>query len=298
MSAGSKSPTGYQPAQQGAADSAYMSGADALTSGGQALQATAIPGYQSLYSNVQNNPYYAGAQAASGQTAALGQQFQTNATADQTALNQMGTQLGAYAPGIMQTAFDPQNALYQQQYQQQMDQQNAINAMYGVGGSPYGAGTAGQTANNFNLNWQNNQQQRQLAGVQGLQGLTSAMSGAYAGAQNLGQTGIDVGYQTSQLPNATYTQQQAQVQAALDALVNGTNSSFSTTQQAVGDYGTYLKLGQSATANAQNAAQMNSQSDAAGLAGLGKLAGAGLTYFGGPAGAMAGSILAGAGNKG
>jgi len=278
VSAGSKSPTGYQPAQQGAADSAYMSGANALTSGGQALQATAIPGYQSLYSNVQNNPYYAGAQAASGQTAAAGQQFQTNATADQTALNQMGTQLGAYAPGIMQTAFDPQNALYQQQYQQQMDQQNAINAMYGVGGSPYGAGVAGQTANNFNLNWQNNQQQRQLAGVQGLEGLTSAMSGAYTGAQQIGNQGIQVGQATSQLPYQTYLTQQGQVQSALDALVAGTNSAYAPTQQGVQDYGQYLQLGQNANAQAQNATQANNANQAALANGIGQFAGSAAAY--------------------
>ena len=38
-------------------------------------------------------------------------------------------------------------------YQRQMDQQNAINSQYGISGTPYGAGVAGQTASNFNL-WQ------------------------------------------------------------------------------------------------------------------------------------------------
>jgi hypothetical protein len=267
----------------------------------------------------------------------------------QQALSNFAQPLQGYSDQIAQTAFDPQNALYNRNYQQQMDQQNAINAMYGVAGSPYGAGVAGQTSNNFNIDWQNAQLARQAQGataigslgstmgnaygqaagiggqiaglygqaanvgsqaaglydqsanLSGLQGnlygqaanMGNTAAGIYGEASNLNQQGLDVAYQTSQLPNSGYMQQMAAQQAALDALVSGTSGAYNLTQGAIGDYGNYLKIGQSATANAQNAAQMNNQSSGAGLAGLGKLAGAGLTYFGGPAGAAAGAVLGG-----
>ena len=66
---------------------------------------------------------------------------------------------------VLNTAFDPQQALYNQQYQQMLDQQNAMNAMNGVAGSPYAAGISGQAGTNFNIDWQNAQLNRQIAGL-------------------------------------------------------------------------------------------------------------------------------------
>ena len=321
MSGGSKAPAGYQPTQQAQADQGYMSNVSSLAQGGQQIVNQAIPGYQSLYNNVSNNPYYAGAQQGAQTAADAGQAYQQNNAqmaqslggfaqplqGYQQNLGAFGSGIQGYANQISQTAFDPQQALYQQQYQQQMDQQNAINAMYGVAGSPYGAGVAGQTANNFNLNWQNAQLGRQVQGASALSQLGSTMdnayqtaagmgttaAGIYGAASGLNQSGIDVGYQTSQMPNAGFLQQQAAQQAALDALVSGSSGAYGLTQNAIGDYGNYLKIGQSATANAQNATQMNNANAQAGLAGLGKLAGAGLSYFGNPFGANDTSTLTG-----
>ncbi len=66
---------------------------------------------------------------------------------------------------ILNTAFDPQQALYAQQYQQLQDQTNSTSAMNGVAGSPYAAGIANTNNNNFNIDWQNAQLQRQIAGL-------------------------------------------------------------------------------------------------------------------------------------
>lgn len=77
-----------------------------------------------------------------------------------------GLQTGMDAAGrVLGTGFDPQSQLYDREYQRTMDQQNAINAMYGVSGSPYGAGTAGDASRNFNIDWQNQQLQRQIAAL-------------------------------------------------------------------------------------------------------------------------------------
>jgi hypothetical protein len=90
-----------------------------------------------------------------------------------------GSALGLNAPlagaenAILNTGFDPRSALYQRTQQQVTNQQNAVNALSGVGTSPYGAGVTGQAQQNFNIDWQNQQlaRQAQAAGVaQGLSG--------------------------------------------------------------------------------------------------------------------------------
>ncbi len=65
----------------------------------------------------------------------------------------------------LNTAYDPQQALYNRSYQQMQEQANAINAQNGVAGSPFGAGLSAQDSGNFNIDWQNAQLQRQIAAL-------------------------------------------------------------------------------------------------------------------------------------
>jgi hypothetical protein len=85
---------------------------------------------------------------------------------------------------VANTAFDPQSALYARTQQQVQDQANAINAMYGLSQSPYGAGVANQAMSNFNIDWQNQQLQRQLQGSQAYQGALAGYGGAQQGYSN------------------------------------------------------------------------------------------------------------------
>jgi len=48
--------------------------------------------------------------------------------------------------------------------------------------TPYGAGLENQALNNFNIDWQNNQLQRQIQGGQAASGLQSGAAGQYANA--------------------------------------------------------------------------------------------------------------------
>ena len=154
-----------------------------------------------------------------------------------------------YAQGLQQagqqvynTAFDPQQALYQQQFQQNQDQTNAVTSQYGLGSSAAGAGIANQSNQNFNTNWQAQQLARQSQGLSALSGADQSASGISAtgygalnqgltsagqfgtqgtqGLSSLNQTGIQSGNQGSanlqaglgyygQQPG--YTQQSAQV---------------------------------------------------------------------------------------
>ncbi len=92
----------------------------------------------------------------------------------QKAQQQYGMAMGAIpgltggmpeAQQLLTNGFDPQQALYNRNYQSTMDKQNAINAMYGLGTSAAGAGLAGDTARNFNLDWQDRQLGRQTAAL-------------------------------------------------------------------------------------------------------------------------------------
>ena len=85
------------------------------------------------------------------------------------------------AASILSTGFDPQQALYRRTLQQVGDQSNAVNSMYGLASSPYGAGLANQALSNFNIDWQNQQLARQQQAL-------GAASGAYGQAGGLGAT--------------------------------------------------------------------------------------------------------------
>ena len=263
MSGGGQAPTPYQPPNQAGAASTFQSGTNALSAGGTALQSLATPGYQSLYSGAQQNPYYAGAQASADQAAQGGQQVGQQAMTNAGTLSDLGTSLGQYAPAIAQTAFDPQSAVYNQLQQQNTDQTAAINSMSGVGGSPYGAGLMGQSNQNLNLKWQQDAAARQNQGIAALQGLASAQQGLYTGAQGLGAAGLGTQMLTGQAPTQTYQQQQQYVQQALDDMVSGTTNAYGLTQQATTDAGNYLTLGQQASAGSLNAWKAQQASDQA-----------------------------------
>jgi hypothetical protein len=126
--------------------------------------------------------------------------------ADMLANLTAGTALGAIpgltggmdaAQQVLNTGFDPQGALYNRTQQQVTDQQNALNSMYGLGSSAYGAGLAGQANENFNIDWQNQQlaRQTQALGAYGqeqgvvennLTGLLGSAAGNYANLTNAG----------------------------------------------------------------------------------------------------------------
>jgi len=145
---------------------------NSLNYGSQAFGQYA-PGYQNA------------ANAAGQQYTNLGQQL-AGASGNQFAA---GNQL-------YQTAFDPQNALYNRTVQQLQDQTGATNSMYGLGSSAAGAGVANQALGNFNIDWQNQQLQRQLAGVQGA-------GQAYGQGGALEQAGAGATLQGGQLPYQT-----------------------------------------------------------------------------------------------
>jgi hypothetical protein len=110
---------------------------------------------------------------------------------------------------VLNTAFDPQKALYNQLAQNNSDQTNVAEAQRGVTMSPYGAGVANQSRQNFDINWQNNQLQRQTEGI-------NANNAAMGPATNLYNSSYGTntqGYGTSP-PQPVQPVQQVQPRAA------------------------------------------------------------------------------------
>jgi hypothetical protein len=100
--------------------------------------------------------------------------------------------------------FDPQQALYNRTAQQVRDQSAAQAASSGVGGTPYGQGVANQANQNFNIDWQNQQLARGLAGAQGAGSLLGNIgSGVGQGAQ-LQNMGGQQYMQGGALPYSTF----------------------------------------------------------------------------------------------
>jgi hypothetical protein len=244
-------------------------------------------------------------------------------------LGQAGA-LGAYGAGanlyglggpVMQSAFDPQQQLYQRTAQQVADQ--SLAGLYGSGlqSTPWGQGVLGKTMGDFNINWQNQQLGRQLQGVNALQSLYPQAAAMQAGAagqygqfggmpwmtgQQIGGAGLGTlgtmagfGTQGAQLPQqqiqnymnylgwATPAEQQAynQMQTSMFTDPNMLSQQYNQIQQ------NYFN----AEMQRQQAANQQSASTWGGLGKIAGTIGGGALGFmaGGPMGALAGASLGG-----
>lgn len=191
--------------------------------------------------------------------------------------------------GVLNTAFDPQQALYNRTLGQTLDQASVANAMAGIGGTPYGASNVANQARNFGIDWQNNLLNRQISGGQAGTGLLQAApalsvsSGAapFKATQDFGQQFLqDIGA-VGQLGTTPYT----------------------LPQQAINDIESYLRLGQSASNLALTGGNLGFNQTAQGIGGL--LSGANSLFgsnglFGGSGGLFGGgsSALSGASTLG
>ncbi len=185
------SPTG------GSAISPTTGAVPSSTAGGSTTQGTSNPWSLAAQQSAQQAGQAAGGQA----TANFGQADNLRNAAN------VGY---AGASQVMNTAFDPQNALYNRTLQQVQDQQRVGQSARGITSSPYGAGLENQALSNFNIDWQNNQLGRQVQGLQGYATGLGAGREAATGAGNLGQMGVGQTQAVGQTPWDTTNQQQQQ----------------------------------------------------------------------------------------
>ncbi len=155
--------------------------------------------------------------------------------------------IGALVPGnlgaagsILNTAFDPQQQLYDRSYQQMIEHQNATNSQNGVSGSPFAAGLVGDATRNFDTDWQNSQLNRQIAG---LGAYDSAMTTDASNFSNLLGAGT-----------GAYTADVGAGVSSFNNLMSGdVNNRTALTGAAAGGYGTMAGVGTNLYGLGQNA---------------------------------------------
>jgi hypothetical protein len=237
---------------------------------------------------------------------AYGGGYQNAANAAGQYYGQLGSQLQGASGNLFnagnqvyQSAFDPQNALYNRTVQQLQDQTGATNSMYGLGSSGAGAGVANQALGNFNIDWQNQQLQRQIQGL-------GALGQGYGQAGALGQMGAGSTLMSGQLPYET-----GQTLAAAPGQIAGQFGQFLNQNvygpgQAIqGQYIPYANNGQGAQAvpyqaqaqGAGAAGALGGQAIGQGISGIGNAyqnAGSWGNLFGGTTGSYGGGDFSGA----
>lgn len=232
------------------------------------------PGFaQQAFNQMYYNPYQAGAQQAGVQAGQVAGQFSPQIQAAGEQALAAGRQAVDAGQQIWQTAQDPQQALYHYLQQQTLDEANAVNSMYGLGGSPAGAAVTNQALSNLDINWQNQQLARQLQGQQALgYGINQLATGAQQGA-SAGQNAMAFAQQAGALPYQT-AQQLAQGQfGAIGAEQAAMQGGMLPYQQNIANIGSYLGTGIGAQQQqllAQQAQYANQQQNAANIAQMGQ----------------------------
>lgn len=119
----------------------------------------------------------------------------------------MGQQQYNQGQDVYNLARDPQNALYDRTLSQGLETTRAGQALRGLGNSAAGQGLEDQFTSNFNIDWQNNQLQRAMQGLQ-----ASQKGNQLAGAD----ISAGLGY-SSQVPQLTMNSAQAPIDAQTQA---------------------------------------------------------------------------------
>lgn len=198
--------TAYIPSDRPGVDQNFLSNKDQYQQALQQQQGAVNPYNQQLLQGQFNNPYQQSAQTGANQA---GQWYQNNANQanalaqgnygyaqqqmqnaqqqqqlyQQGLGNVQGSTNNLYGGGnqVLQSAFDPQNALYNRTAQQLTDQSRAAQYARGIQSSPLGASVESNALGNFNIDWQNQQLARQAQGLQSAQSAYGAAGNQYSG---------------------------------------------------------------------------------------------------------------------
>jgi hypothetical protein len=205
---------------------------------------------------------------------------------------QSGQSILPYSNQLFQSAFDPQNQLYNWLQNQNMQQTNAQNAATGVGTTPYGAAVADQSNMLFNLNWQNNLLGREESGSQAAGNLLTVGNNLQQSGVNLEESAPAFISGTSAIPYAT---QSNITGTGLQDIATGTNIGNIPITDLLA-----LLTGQNQTNQVGNqTSQLGLNQSALGMQQLAGLIGGGSSLFGGLLGGTGtglGSLGSGLGN--
>jgi hypothetical protein len=206
----------------------------------------AIPYAQQTFQGMYNNPFAGGAMSGAMGGAGMGQNAALGGYG--AGANYMNAGVGAipYAQQIMQTGFDPQQALYGRTAQQTQEQTRAGLESRGMDRTPYGAGVEGQTMANFNIDWQNNQLGRQSAAAGAAGGLLGAGSQVAGRGYDMMNTGAGNYAQFGAMPYGTSMGIYGNQNQALMQELGVAGAGQGLAQGQIGDWLSYLQTGNQA----------------------------------------------------
>lgn len=239
------------PNMSGAANNAF-SGISGLSGYGNTAQGTQGAA-QNTYQNLYNNPYAGGYQGGANFAGNLGQNAALGGYYAGGALTGAGLSTLPMAGQLFQSGFDPQQALYGRTQQAVTDQSRANLEASGTASTPYGAGVMNQATSNFNIDWQNNQLQRQLAAAQGAGGLLQQggnLANLGAGMQNAAPGQY---LSASGMPYGAYGQIGGDQFGAINQLLGATGGAQNISNQQIQDWLAYVGAGNQAGGVANNA---------------------------------------------
>lgn len=220
------------------------------------LASSSMPFAQNTFQNLYNNPYAGGFQGAAGQAAGMGQNAAVGAYGGGANLMGAGQNLLPGAQQIMNTAFDPQQALYNRTLAQTTDQTRAGLETRGLATTPYGAGVEAGALNNFNIDWQNQQLQRQALGANAAGGLVGAGGNAINMGAGIMNQAPGQYLQASAYPYSTFSQIGGGQNQALQNYLGFGQQAQGIANAPVTDYLSYLQTGNSANQVANQQAQL------------------------------------------
>ena len=265
----------YQPTGTAAADTSFQTllNQQVANNYNQQYAPQAISTFNQQYTNPYAAPYQSAATNAGNALTQTG----NNAVGASGQLNAAALAGLPGATQVLNMGFDPRNAVYNQTLQRLNDQTNVNAAQNGLTGSPYQASVANAAGSNFNIDWQNQQLQRALQGLQGYDSAVSSAGNELSRAGSLGTAGAEAMSQGGQVPYAASNSISGNQNQALVQLLNILNGGNTNIQQSLGDYMKYLQLGtgqSNAQAELNNSAYQNQlQASQTANSGLGGLAG-------------------------
>jgi hypothetical protein len=230
------------------------------------------PEYQQAYYNQANNPY--AGQAVQGAQAG-GQAMQQQGYQNVGNANYFAGMPGQLSPAIqatLNTAYDPQNALYNQQHQANSDFTNAQMAQSGLSFTPWASGVSSTADQTFNTNWLQTQLGRQQTGANTVASLEGTSANAANTAYSLGNQGATQIQQGGAMPYDAQTSINANTAQMLPYLT-------ANQQQQAQDYINYYGAANANTVNATNASKAQDSYWANIGAGLGNLIGIGSKFL-------------------
>ena len=240
-----KAPPVYQLQNSSGADQNAYSGIGSL--GQYNTYAPNLGQAGGITQGLVNNPYAGLYQQGANATAGLGWGTGLEQLGGGSSLINAGQGMLPYAQSILNTGFDPQSALYDRTLGQVTDQTRAGLAARGLGMSPYGAGVENKALSDFNIDWQNQQLQRQNTAAQGAGYLTNSAGNAINLGQNVGTLGLQTLTNAAGLPYATANTIGTNQMQALSGYGQFGQGAAAIPQQQISDYLQYLQAGNQAS---------------------------------------------------